>query len=76
MKLKKPLSDKELEACEASRDMGKELLKSVRQMVAKKGRVVLSPVISARKNSGMSQAEFSKLLGVSIRTLQEWGQSL
>lgn len=52
MKLKKPLSDKELETFEASRDMGKELLKSARQMVAKKGRVVLSPVIPARKNPG------------------------
>jgi putative transcriptional regulator len=74
MKLKKPLSDKELEAFEASRDMGKELLKSVRQMTARKGNVVLSPVISARKKSGLSQAEFAKLLGVSVRTLQEWEQ--
>jgi putative transcriptional regulator len=74
MKLKKPLSDKELEAFEGSRDLGKELLKSVRQMTAGKGRVVLSPVISARKKSGLSQAEFAKLLGVSVRTLQEWEQ--
>jgi putative transcriptional regulator len=74
MKSKKPLSDKELEVFEGSRDMSKELLKSVRQMVAGKGRVVLSPVISARKKSGMSQAEFAKLLGVSVRTLQEWEQ--
>ena len=54
MKSKKPLSDKELEAFEATRDMGKELLKSVRQMTARKGHVVLSPVISARKKSGLS----------------------
>lgn len=74
MKLKKPLTDKELEAFEASRDMGKTLLKSARQMVAGKGRVVLSPVISARTKSGLSQAEFAKLLGVSVRTLQEWEQ--
>lgn len=50
MKLKKPLTDKELGAWENSRDMGAELLESVRQMVAKKGRIVMSPVISARKN--------------------------
>ena len=74
MKSKKPLSNKELEAFEASGDMGASLLKSVRQMVAGKGRVVLSPVISARKKSGLSQAEFAKLLGVSVRTLQEWEQ--
>lgn len=74
MKSKKPLSDKELEVFEASRDLGKELLKSVRQMTSGKGSVVLSPVISARKKSGLSQAEFAKLLGVSVRTLQEWEQ--
>ncbi len=74
MKSKKPLTDKELEAWENSRDMGAELLESVRQMVARKGRVVMSPVISARKKSGLSQTEFAKLLGVSVRTLQEWEQ--
>ncbi len=74
MKLKKLLTDKELEAWENSRDMGAELLESVRQMVAKKGRIVMSPVISARKKSGLSQTEFAKLLGVSVRTLQEWEQ--
>ena len=74
MKSKKPLTDKELEKLEASRDLGAELLKSVRQMMAGKGRVVMSPVISARKKSGLSQAEFAKLLGVSIRTLQDWEQ--
>ena len=74
MKSKKPLTAKELEAWENSRDIGAELLESVRQMVAKKGRVVMSPVISARKKSGLSQTEFAKLLGVSVRTLQEWEQ--
>jgi putative transcriptional regulator len=74
MKSKKPLSDKELEKFEASRNIGDELLKSVRQMVRGKGRVVWSPVISARRKSGLSQAEFAKLLGVSLRTLQEWEQ--
>lgn len=74
MKSRKPLTDEELEAWENSRDMEAELLKSVKQMVAKKGHVVMSPVISARKKSGLSQAEFAKLLGVSVRTLQEWEQ--
>jgi putative transcriptional regulator len=74
MKSKKPLTDEELEKFESSRDIGTELLKSVRQMVAGKGRVVLSPVISARKKSGLSQSEFAVLLGVSVRTLQEWEQ--
>lgn len=68
------MTDAELEKFEASRDLGTELLKSVRQMMASKGHVVLSPVILARKKSGLSQAEFAKLLGVSVRTLQEWEQ--
>ena len=74
MKSKKPLTDKELAAFEATRNLGAELLASVRQMKAGKGSVVLSPVISARKKSGLSQGEFAKLLGVSVRTLQEWEQ--
>jgi len=68
------LSDKKLETFEASRDIGTELLESVRQMRAKKGHVILSPVISARKKSDLSQTKFAKLLGVSVRTLQEWEQ--
>ncbi len=56
---------------ENSRDLGAELLESGRQMKAGKGRVVMSSVISARKKSGLSQAEFAKLLGVSLRTLHD-----
>lgn len=74
MKSKKPLTDQELEAWENTRDLNAELLESVRQMKAGKGRIVMSPIIYARKKSGLSQIEFSKLLGVSVRTLQEWEQ--
>ncbi len=74
MKSRKPLTDKELEAWENSRDLEAELLESVRQMTAGKVRVVMSPIISARKKIGLTQAEFAKLLGVSVRTLQEWEQ--
>ncbi len=69
-----PMTEKELRKRDAQRDLGAELLESVRQMVAGKGRVVMSPVISTRKKSGLSQTEFAKLLGVSVRTLQEWEQ--
>ena len=74
MKSRKPLTDEELEAWENSRDLEAELLESVRQMTAGKGHVVMSPVISARKKTGLSQAKSAKLLGVSVRTLQEWEQ--
>lgn len=75
MRLKKQLlTDKELEAWENSRDLGAELLESIRQMKAGKGRVVMSPIISARKKSGLSEVEFARLFGVSVRTLRDWEQ--
>jgi putative transcriptional regulator len=69
-----PMTETELQKRGAQRDLGAELLASVRQMAARKGGVVMSPVISARKKSGLSQTEFAKLLGVSVRTLQDWEQ--
>ncbi|MDP2787335.1 MAG: helix-turn-helix domain-containing protein [Pseudomonadota bacterium] len=75
MPLKKPLPDKELEAWEASRDIAAELEQSVREMLAGQGAdVPVSPVVSARMKSGLTQASFAALLGVSVRTLQEWEQ--
>lgn len=49
MKPEKPLTDKELEDWESSRDLDNELLDSVRQMVAGKGRIDMLSVMSARK---------------------------
>lgn len=70
----KPLSESELEAWESSRNLGAELLASVQEMLEDKGQVVLSPLIHARKQSGLTQAKFATLLGVSVRTLQSWEQ--
>ncbi len=70
----KPLSDAELEAYEAQRDLGAELLQSIQEMKAGKGRVVYSEAIEARQKTGLSQAQFAALLGVSVRTLQGWEQ--
>ena len=36
--------------------------------------VEVSPAAEARNKVGMSQSEFAKLLGVSVRTLQDWEQ--
>lgn len=69
-----PLTDEELEAFEKERDLGEDLLESIRQMNAGLGTVVYSPMIAARQRSGLSQARFAALLGVSVRTLQEWEQ--
>ncbi len=69
-----PLSPSELEAYEATRNLAAELLESVREMKAGHVQVVLSPVIEARKKTGLSQSQFATLLGVSVRTLQGWEQ--
>ena len=55
-------------------ELGAKLLASVKQMRAGHGAVVHSPVALARAASGLSQAQFARLMGVSVRTLQEWEQ--
>ena len=70
----KPLTGRQLRAYESKRDLASELLESVRQMKAGKTQVVLSHAIEARQRTGLSQSQFAKLLGVSVRTLQGWEQ--
>ena len=43
----RPLTDAELEAHEATRDLGAELLESIREMKAGKWQVAFSPAIEA-----------------------------
>lgn len=73
-----PMTENELQKRDAARDLGAELLESVREMkagrAAKIHNVAIAPVVSARMKSGLSQSAFAKLLGVSIRTLQDWEQ--
>ncbi len=64
----------QLEALEAGRDIGREILQSIQDMKAGKGAVVWSPAIEARRATGLSQVRFAALLGVSVRTLQGWEQ--
>ncbi len=56
----------------------RDLLESVRQMragkAARKTRVKVPDVARARQVSGLSQAQFADLLGISMRTLQKWEQ--
>lgn len=59
-------------------DLGEELLASVREMRAniraRTHQPAMSEIASARVASGMSQAAFASLMGVSVRTLQDWEQ--
>ena len=69
-----PMNEKELLARDAKRDIGAELLESVRQVKQGQVRVAYAPARAAREMTGLSQARFAKLLGVSVRTLQGWEQ--
>ncbi len=99
------MTDAQLQARDAQRDIGAELLQAVRDLQAgRQGRktvfetladgsvrrtvmaadgsvqtqdVLTGPqwqVLAARSQSGLSQAQFARAAGVSVRTLQEWEQ--
>jgi len=73
-----PMNKKEREARDAGRNIGSELLEAVRSVKAGKvGAVNMVPVsiaAEARQRLGMSQAQFAGMLGVSVRTFQDWEQ--
>lgn len=60
----------------AKRNIGFEILKGLREIKrGDYGRVTTVPsVTSIREKTGLSQARFAQLLGVSVRTLQDWEQ--
>ena len=99
------MTDEQLKARDARRDLGAELLAAVQEMAA--GRVARMTTyetlpdgrvkrrvtgvdgalaseevldgpqwqwLAARSQSGLSQSQFARAAGVSVRTLQEWEQ--
>lgn len=58
------------------RQIGAEILEGLRQLKrGAHGRVTTVPsVLTIREGTGLSQPRFAELLGVSVRTLQEWEQ--
>lgn len=58
------------------RNIGAEILQGLREIKrGEHGRVINVPDITAiRDKTGLSQARFAQLLGVSVRTLQDWEQ--
>jgi putative transcriptional regulator len=60
----------------AKRNIGQEILDGLRELKSGEyGRVINVPdVARIRAKTGLSQARFAVLLGVSVRTLQDWEQ--
>ncbi|GAB3386540.1 helix-turn-helix domain-containing protein [Azotobacter armeniacus] len=73
-----PLTEKELLERDAKRNIGEELLAAIVDVKAGRygtvHRVELTEAAEARSKTGLSQPKFAELLGVSVRTLQEWEQ--
>jgi len=60
----------------AKRNIGKEILDGLREIKrGEHGRVINVPDVGRiREKTGLSQTRFAELLGVSVRTLQDWEQ--
>jgi putative transcriptional regulator len=60
----------------AKRNVGREILDGLREIKrGEYGRVINVPdVAMIREKTGLSQSRFASLLGVSVRTLQDWEQ--
>ena len=99
------MNEAQLQARDAKRDIGAELIEAVKELRAHKAartttfelladgsmcrtvtladgtvqstEVLTAPqwqLLNARSQAGLSQAEFARATGVSVRTLQEWEQ--
>lgn len=72
------MTEKQIAKWEKTRSIGQEIVQGIRDLKAgRTGRrftVDSFAIVRAREKSGLTQAEFAKLLGVSVRTLQDWEQ--
>lgn len=72
------LSPKDLAKWEASRDIGAEIRRGLKQVqggrAAREHHIEVPKALEARMRSGLSQQKFADVLGVSRRTLEAWEQ--
>ena len=72
------MNEKTLLERDSERDVWQEALDAIRDIKAGQvghvETVELLPVVEARQKTGLSQSRFAELLGVSVRTLQDWEQ--
>jgi len=61
---------------QGERDIGLEILEGIKEIKrGEHGRIPTVPsVAEIREATGLAQSKFAELLGVSVRTLQEWEQ--
>ena len=67
-----------LKMAKSKRNIGLEILEGLREINrGEYGRVITIPnVAGIREKTGLSQARFAQLLGVSVRTLQDWSKAV
>ena len=60
----------------AKRNIGRDILDGIAELKrGQPGRITHLPSVSSvREKTGLSQLKFAALLGVSVRTVQEWEQ--
>lgn len=72
------MTEKQRAKWEKGRDIGREIVDGIRDIkagrVGRRYTVESYPIVRAREKSGLSQSRFAALLGVSVRTLQDWEQ--
>lgn len=72
------MTDKQLAEWEKMRNIGDEILKGIQDIkagrVGRRYTVGSFPLVRAREKAGLTQTQFAALLGVSVRSLQDWEQ--
>ena len=62
------------------RDIAAEIIRGIREIKAGKGKVtkidIEGNIVNTRKRLHLTQASFAKLIGVSVKTLQQWEQKV